>query len=136
MANDWNDKIIAEFRENGGDVASFGKQPLLLLHTVGAKSGEGRVNPLACLVDGDRLCVFASFAGRPENPAWYHNLKANSKVKVEVGTETYERDRDRGHRRRARRDLRAAGRVQPRIRRVRGEDDPGHPGDRPDSRLS
>ena len=90
MANDWNDKIIKEFRENGGNVASFGKQPLLLLHTVGAKSGEGRVNPLACLVDGDRLCVFASYAGRPENPAWYHNLKANPKVKVEVGTDTFD----------------------------------------------
>ncbi len=89
MANDWNENIIKEFRENGGNVASFGNQPLLLLHTVGAKSGEGRLHPVAYLAGNDVLYVFASFAGRPENPAWFHNLKANPQVKIEVGAETY-----------------------------------------------
>jgi deazaflavin-dependent oxidoreductase (nitroreductase family) len=84
-----NTPIIDEFRANGGKVAAFGKQPLLLLHTIGAKSGEERVNPLACLRRDDTLYVFATFAGRPMNPAWYHNLKAHPDVTVETGSETF-----------------------------------------------
>lgn len=64
--------------------------PLLLLHTVGAKSGQARVNPLAYLSDGDRFVVIASFAGAPNHPPWYHNLVANPEVVVEVGTEKLE----------------------------------------------
>lgn len=90
MANDWNAAIIDEFRANGGQVGgNFTGAPLLLLHTTGAKTGEERVHPMMYLDGGDHLYVFASFAGRPENPAWYHNLKANPDVVVEVGTETY-----------------------------------------------
>jgi deazaflavin-dependent oxidoreductase (nitroreductase family) len=87
---DWNASIIKEFRDNGGKVAAFGHQPLLLLHTTGARSGETRVKPLAYLADGDRIYVFASMGGRPTNPAWYHNLLANPKVKVELGGETFD----------------------------------------------
>jgi deazaflavin-dependent oxidoreductase (nitroreductase family) len=90
MANNWNDDIIKEFRANEGAVKAFGKQPLLLLHTTGAKSGAERVNPLAYLKREDTLYVFASFNARPINPAWYHNLKAYPKVTVEVGTETFD----------------------------------------------
>jgi deazaflavin-dependent oxidoreductase (nitroreductase family) len=90
VANDWNDKIIAEFRANGGQVGgNFKGAPLLLLGTTGARSGEPRVNPMMYFDYGDRLMVFASYAGQPVNPAWYHNLKANPEVTVEVGTETY-----------------------------------------------
>lgn len=87
---DWNASIIKEFRENGGKVAAFGQQPLLLLHTTGARSGEPRVKPLAYLAEGDRLYVFASMGGRPTNPAWYHNLLADPKVRVELGDETFD----------------------------------------------
>lgn len=91
MANDWNSQIIKEFRENHGKLGgNFTGAPLLLLGTTGAKSGEARTHPMMYLDDGDRLYVFASYAGRPENPAWYHNLKANPRVTVEVGPETYE----------------------------------------------
>jgi deazaflavin-dependent oxidoreductase (nitroreductase family) len=90
VPNNWNDDIIKEFRANAGTVKAFAKQPILLLHTTGAKSGAERVNPLAYLKRDDRLYVFGSFNARPMNPAWYHNLKAHPKVTVEVGTETFE----------------------------------------------
>ncbi|HEY2792275.1 MAG TPA: nitroreductase family deazaflavin-dependent oxidoreductase [Micromonosporaceae bacterium] len=87
---DWNQKIIDEFRANDGRVGgNFEGAPLLLLHTTGARSGAERVNPMMYLPEGDTLYVFASFAGRPENPAWFHNLVANPQVTVEVGGETY-----------------------------------------------
>jgi deazaflavin-dependent oxidoreductase (nitroreductase family) len=90
MADDWNQKIIDEFRANEGRVGgNFAGAPLLLLHTTGARSGAERVNPMMYLAEGDHKYVFASFAGRPENPAWYHNLVANPQVTVEAGGETY-----------------------------------------------
>jgi deazaflavin-dependent oxidoreductase (nitroreductase family) len=61
---------------------------LLLLHHVGARSGTDRVNPLVYNRDGDRYVVFASKAGAPTNPDWYHNLKANPNITIEVGTDT------------------------------------------------
>ena len=89
-AHDWNRSIIEEFRANGGKVGGpFEGRPLLLLHTVGAKTGRVRTNPLAYMVDGERLVIFASKAGAPTNPDWYHNLLAHPEVTVEVGTETF-----------------------------------------------
>jgi deazaflavin-dependent oxidoreductase (nitroreductase family) len=86
--NDFNQKIIDEFRANGGKVGGpFEGARLLLLHTTGAKSGEERVNPLAYRRDGDRFAVFGSKAGAPTNPDWYHNLRANPHARVEVGNE-------------------------------------------------
>ncbi|MFV2103044.1 nitroreductase family deazaflavin-dependent oxidoreductase [Micromonospora sp. LOL_024] len=89
--SDWNDKIIAEFRANGGQVGGqFTGAPLLLLHTVGAKSGQLRVNPMMYQkVDGG-YAVFGSKAGAPTNPDWYHNLLARPQVRAEIGTETVE----------------------------------------------
>lgn len=88
MTEDWNSKIIAEFRENGGKVGGmFEGASLLLLHTKGAKTGAERINPLAYRTDGAALVVFASKAGAPTNPDWFHNLRANPRVSVEVGTE-------------------------------------------------
>jgi deazaflavin-dependent oxidoreductase (nitroreductase family) len=89
--NDWNTKIIEEFRTNGGKVAGqFEGAPLLLLHTTGAKSGADRVNPVMYQQVGSDMAVFASKAGAPTNPDWYHNLLANPAATVEVGTETVE----------------------------------------------
>ena len=87
--NDWNAKIIEEFRANGGEVGgNFAGAPLLLLHTTGAKTGRERINPMMYRkVDGG-YAVFASKAGAPSNPDWYHNLVANPKVIAEIGTET------------------------------------------------
>jgi len=90
MADDWNKKIIEEFRANGGKVGGqFAGAPLLLLHTTGAKSGQARVNPMMYLADGDDHVVFASKAGAPTNPDWYHNLVANPRASIEVGEKTY-----------------------------------------------
>jgi deazaflavin-dependent oxidoreductase (nitroreductase family) len=82
--------VIKEFRDRGGEVAAFEGAPLLLLTTTGAKSGRPHTTPLMYRRDGDRLVVFASKAGAPTHPAWYHNLRANPTVTVEVGTESFE----------------------------------------------
>jgi deazaflavin-dependent oxidoreductase (nitroreductase family) len=88
---DFNARIIEEFRANQGRVGPpFERTTLLLLHHVGAKSGTARINPLAFLADGGRYVVFASKAGAPTNPDWYHNLKAHPNVTIEVGTERIE----------------------------------------------
>jgi deazaflavin-dependent oxidoreductase (nitroreductase family) len=88
-ANDYNERVIEEFRANGGEVPSFGgSSPLLLLHHRGAKTGLERVNPVAYLEDGGRYVIFASKAGAPTNPDWYHNLKANPQASIEVGSDT------------------------------------------------
>ena len=88
--NDWNRQTIEAFRASGGKVGGVWEgRPLLLLTTTGAKSGQRRTTPVMYLADGDRLLVFATKAGAPTNPAWYHNLLAHPEVTVEVGTETY-----------------------------------------------
>jgi deazaflavin-dependent oxidoreductase (nitroreductase family) len=87
--SDYNAQNIAEFRANHGKVGGyFEGAPLLILHTVGAKSGEERESPMMYLADGDRYLVFASKAGADTNPAWYHNLLADPEVSIEVGDET------------------------------------------------
>lgn len=87
--SDFNAQIIAEFRANHGVVGGqFEGAPLLLLHSTGAKSGQERVSPVMYLADGDRWLVFASKAGAPDNPDWYHNLKATPEATIEVGDDT------------------------------------------------
>lgn len=84
--NDFNRRNIEEFRANHGRVGGqFEGAPVLLLHSIGARSGEERVTPMMYLADGDRYLVFASAAGADKNPAWYHNLVANPDVSIEVG---------------------------------------------------
>ena len=87
---DWNRKIIEEFRANKGRVATFARQPLLLLTHTGAKTGKRRTNPLAYFRDGDRYIVVASKGGAPTNPDWYYNLLANPRATIEVGNEQLE----------------------------------------------
>jgi len=89
--NDWNRQTIEEFRANKGKVGGYWEgKPLLLLTTIGAKSGQKRTTPMMYLKDDDRLLVFASKRGAPANPAWYHNLVAHPQVTIEVGEEKYE----------------------------------------------
>ncbi len=89
--NDWDRRIIEEFRANGGNVGGqFTGVPLLLLTTTGAKSGEPRTRPLAYLSEGGHIYVFAGNRGMPTNPNWYHNLVAYPDVAVELGTEKFE----------------------------------------------
>ena len=86
---EYNKKIIQEFRENNGKVgAHFTGKTLLLLHTIGAKSGEERINPTAYVRDDERFIIIASNNGEEKHPSWYHNVLANSLVTIEVGGET------------------------------------------------
>ncbi len=88
--SDFNTKIIEEFRANDGVVGGqFEGAPLLLLTTTGAKSGQPRTAPMMYRSEGERVFVFASKAGAPTNPDWYHNLVANPEVTVEVGVEKF-----------------------------------------------
>ncbi len=87
--SDWNTQVINEFRANGGKVAQFGDAPLVILHTIGAKSGAVREIPLVALLQPDRMVVFASAAGAPKDPDWYFNLVANPEITVEYQTETF-----------------------------------------------
>jgi len=88
--SDFNQKIIEEFRTNGGAVGGqFAGAPMLLLTTTGARSGLARTSPVVYTKDGDRFVIIASKAGAPTNPDWYHNLLAHPEVTLEVGTETF-----------------------------------------------
>ena len=88
--SDYNNSVIQKFRDNAGQLPDDFQFPVLLLHTVGKRSGEPRINPVAYLPDGDRYLVFASAAGADAHPAWYHNLVARPTAQIEVGTETFD----------------------------------------------
>ena len=87
--SDWNAKVVEEFRANGGKVGGFFEGlDVLILHATGARSGLERITPLVYLREGDRVFIFASKGGSPTHPAWYHHLKANPGVSVEIGSGT------------------------------------------------
>jgi deazaflavin-dependent oxidoreductase (nitroreductase family) len=88
---DWNRKIIEEFRANQGKVGGmFEGMPILLVHHTGAKTGTERVNPVAYQKLDNGYAIFASKGGAPSNPDWYHNVLAHPKLSIEVGTDTYD----------------------------------------------
>ncbi len=88
--SDFNKGIIEEFRANKGKVGgNFEGAPMVLLTTTGAKSGQRRTTPVVSLPQGDVLYVFASKAGAPTNPDWFHNLVANPEVEVEYGDDKF-----------------------------------------------
>jgi deazaflavin-dependent oxidoreductase (nitroreductase family) len=89
--NDFNQGVIEEFRANQGKVGGqFDGAPVVLLTTTGAKSGTQRINPLVAMPDGGTLYVFASKAGAPTNPDWFHNLVAHPDVVVEFGDDRFD----------------------------------------------
>lgn len=84
--NDWNKQVIEEFHKNHGKVGGqFEGAPILIIHSVGARTGKSRANPVMYLKEGDRYLVFPSKGGAPSNPDWYYNLKAHPDVQIEVG---------------------------------------------------
>jgi len=86
-----NEKAIAEFRASGGECGPpFAATPIVLITMKGAKSGRELCSPLAYSTDGDALVVIASMGGAPNNPNWFHNLKTNPDVVLEVGKDKYE----------------------------------------------
>ena len=86
----WNAEVIAEFRANGGNVAApyDDPPPMLLVHTIGARSGKEHVVPMRCLPDGETLYIFASAHGSDRHPDWYYNIIANPDMVIEMGTKT------------------------------------------------
>lgn len=89
--DDFNQGVIKEFRSNGGVVGGQMKgMPVVLLTTTGAKTGRTLTRPLVYTKDGDRVVIVASFAGGPHNPPWYHNLRTNPVVTVEIGAEKFQ----------------------------------------------
>jgi deazaflavin-dependent oxidoreductase (nitroreductase family) len=90
--NNFNQDIIDQFRANNGSIpeGQFKGAPLLLLTTKGAKSGKQYTSPLAHTREGEKYVVIASKGGAPTNPDWYHNLVANPRVTIEVGTDKFE----------------------------------------------
>jgi deazaflavin-dependent oxidoreductase (nitroreductase family) len=89
---EFNAEIVKEFRARGGHVSGpLADTPLMLVHQIGARSGTERVVPLAYLPQPDaRFVIIASNGGSRRHPAWYYNLKANPKIMVEVGAETFQ----------------------------------------------
>ena len=92
-ANNWNEKVIADFRANDGRVGGpFEGAPMVLVHHRGRRSGQEYVNPMMYLAaergDGT-IYVFASKGGAPTNPDWYYNLTASGKGSVELGTGSF-----------------------------------------------
>ncbi len=88
--NEMNQKVIDEFRANGGKAGGmFEGKPLVLVHHVGAKSGTERITPLVPYLEDGRIFIFASKAGADTNPDWFHNLVAHPETTVELGTETF-----------------------------------------------
>jgi deazaflavin-dependent oxidoreductase (nitroreductase family) len=90
-ANDYNTKIIEEFRANEGRVGGpWADAALILIHHIGAKSGTERVSPLGYFPRGEgHFAIVASNGGSPAHPAWYYNLKAHPRITVEVGTQMF-----------------------------------------------
>jgi deazaflavin-dependent oxidoreductase (nitroreductase family) len=89
--DEYNQPIIQEFRENGGKVGGiFEKFNMLLLHTIGVKSGKERVNPVLYFILDDRWYILASDGGTPTHPYWYYNVLAHPNVTFETGKETLE----------------------------------------------
>jgi len=84
----FNERNIDEFRRNGGKVGGqFEGFPLLLLTSTGAKSGAQRVNPVGYFDIDGRIYIVGSAAGRDNNPAWVHNIRANPRVTIEIGSQ-------------------------------------------------
>ncbi len=86
----WNAEVIAAFRANKGEVPApyDDPPPMVLLHTIGARSGKEHLVPMRAMPDGDALYVFATAHGSDRNPDWFHNVVANPDFVIELGTET------------------------------------------------
>jgi deazaflavin-dependent oxidoreductase (nitroreductase family) len=84
-----NRRVIEQFRA-GGEIEGMHRERLVLLSTVGARTGQRHTTPMMFHRDGDRLLVMASNSGAPKHPDWYVNLLANPRVTVEIGDERYE----------------------------------------------
>jgi deazaflavin-dependent oxidoreductase (nitroreductase family) len=79
----WNDDLIETFRQSKGTENYWGPK-LVIMHAIGAKSGERRPTPVVGFRNDAGWRVVASKGGSPENPAWYHNVRANPHFELEA----------------------------------------------------
>jgi deazaflavin-dependent oxidoreductase (nitroreductase family) len=87
----FNEALISEYRANGGTLSGrLANSSLLLLTTIGARTGHTRVTPMGYVRDGEHYAVIAANAGADKHPDWYYNLLAHPRVVVEVGSERFE----------------------------------------------
>lgn len=87
-----NPPVIEEFRSSGGRVAQFGDLPVVILHTIGARSGQVREIPLILVRDGEDMLIYGTAAGASDDPDWVHNLRAHPRIEVELGKERFTAD--------------------------------------------
>jgi deazaflavin-dependent oxidoreductase (nitroreductase family) len=86
-----NAQVVGEFRASDGKVGGpFDGNELLLLTTTGAKSGQPRLSPLSCKRIDGKLLIIAGYGGADVNPSWVHNLRANPRAHIELGTESFD----------------------------------------------
>ena len=86
-----NKQLLEEFRRTDGKLTGqFAGAPIVIVNHTGAKSGKTYTTPLVYSKDGNRFVIIASMAGAPNNPDWYHNIKANPTVTLEIGTERFQ----------------------------------------------
>jgi deazaflavin-dependent oxidoreductase (nitroreductase family) len=86
-----NKRVVEEIRAHAGRVGSaLSGRDMLLLTTVGAKTGLPRLSPLVYFTIDDKMLIVGSFAGNDVAPGWVHNLRANPFAHVEVGIESYD----------------------------------------------
>ena len=84
-----NEQVVKEFRENGGKVSMF-DYPLIILHTIGRKTGNVHLVPLGLSpADDGEIYLYGTFVGSKTDPVWAHNLRANPQITVELAEETY-----------------------------------------------
>ena len=88
----WEEALIADLRTHGGRPSSgpLAGQPLLILNSIGARSGSSRRAILTYSRDGEDYIVAGTKGGAPTDPAWVGNIRANPNVTVEVGNETFQ----------------------------------------------
>ena len=85
VANQWLYRVT-----DGRIGGQLGRYPMLLLHTLGRKSGQLRTHTLLYVRDGENMAICASNNGQPQYPGWYWNLKANPRARVQAGRQQYE----------------------------------------------
>jgi deazaflavin-dependent oxidoreductase (nitroreductase family) len=85
-ALDWSREQAEKYMESGGtEGTELQGKPVILLTTIGAKSGKLRKTPLMRVEHDGEYAIVASLGGAPKNPVWYHNVKAHPRVELQDG---------------------------------------------------
>jgi deazaflavin-dependent oxidoreductase (nitroreductase family) len=91
--SDWARENAEKYMESGGAEGTELKgKPVILLTTIGAKSGKVRRTPLMRVEHDGEYAVVASLGGAPKNPVWYYNVKKNPRVELQDGASTGDYD--------------------------------------------